>query len=94
VNCPRCQCKASIFKTIRVSRWSNYKCVNCGTELNRTGMNSGLVSAAALLITFLVKYAFTELELIWNFGILMLVECTALYIAEKLLGKLVPENET
>jgi len=57
-------------------------------------MNSGLVSAAALLITFLVKYAFTELELIWNFGILMLVECTALYIAEKLLGKLVPENET
>jgi len=57
-------------------------------------MNSGLVSAAALLITFLVKYAFTELELIWNFGILMLVGCTALYIAEKLLGKLVPENET
>ncbi len=87
MKCPYCGVRVSYFNALKISRWKNYVCLNCGSESSATTGNAVLVVACVLVPLFSIDMLFSSLQQPLHWGLYIALATLLTYIAHRAIGK-------
>ncbi len=88
MNCPNCGERVSYFNALKISRWKNHVCLNCGSESSTTTGNTVLIVASVLVPLFSIDMLFSSLQQPLHWALYIALAVLLSYIAHRYIGKL------
>jgi DNA-directed RNA polymerase subunit RPC12/RpoP len=88
MKCPYCDVRVSYFNALKISRWKNHVCLNCGGESSSMTGNVVLMVACVLVPLFSIDMLFSSLQQPLHWGLYTALAILLSYIAHRYIGKL------
>ncbi|MEZ9548750.1 hypothetical protein [Vibrio crassostreae] len=88
MKCPYCGERVSYFNALKINRWKNHVCLNCGSESSTTTGNAVLIVASVLLLLFSIDMLFSSLQQPLHWALYIALAVLLSYIAHRYIGKL------
>jgi len=93
MKCPYCDVRVSYFNALKISRWKNHVCLNCGGESSSMTGNVVLMVACVLVPLFSIDMLFSSLQQPLHWGLYITLAILLSYIAHRYIGKLQKSNQ-
>lgn len=88
MKCPYCDVKVNFLNSLKISRWNNYVCHNCGNESSASEGNVVLVVVCVLIPLFSIDILLSYLQLPLHWTLYVTLAILLYYLADRCLGKL------